>query len=204
MGKIKNIIFDMGGIFLGIDYKKTEQAFIDLGITDFNSFYSQHKASPLFEDLEMGKCTAEEFYEGFCSGTKSQLEAEKIQRAWNAMLGSFSHDTLEWLENIGKKYKIYLYSNTNIIHFEAFQRGFRELTGKKSFDDYFIKAYYSHTLGLRKPYPESYLKILELEGLNAEETLFIDDTPVNIEGAKKAGLQTILLQPPASVLDLDL
>jgi putative hydrolase of the HAD superfamily len=59
-------------------------------------------------------------------------------------------------------------------------------------------------LGLRKPYPESYKKLLEKENLEAVETLFIDDTAKNIEGAKQAGLQTILLLPPKTVFDLDL
>jgi HAD superfamily hydrolase (TIGR01549 family) len=111
---------------------------------------------------------------------------------------------LTWLEDVAKRYRIYLFSNTNIIHFEAIQKTFREQTGKKSFDDYFLKAYYSHTHGLRKPDPESFLKILEQENLQADETLFIDDTPANVEGAKQAGLQAILLLPPKTVMDLDL
>ncbi|GAC1397113.1 MAG: hypothetical protein NVSMB63_17550 [Sediminibacterium sp.] len=41
-------------------------------------------------------------------------------------------------------------------------------------------------------------------GLNASETLFIDDTAKNIKGAGEAGLQTIHLVPPVTVLDLDL
>ncbi len=120
------------------------------------------------------------------------------------MLGTFSTERLQWLKEIRKRYRIYLYSNTNLIHYIAFQKIFREFTGEQNFDNYFIKAHYSHELGLRKPYPESYLKLLEIENLQAEETLFIDDTAKNIEGAKQAGLQAILLLPPKTVLDLDL
>jgi len=57
---------------------------------------------------------------------------------------------------------------------------------------------------VRKPYPEAFKKLLAVEKLNAEETLFIDDSYKNIEGAKEAGLHTILLLPPKTVLDLDL
>lgn len=80
----------------------------------------------------------------------------------------------------------------------------RRENGCENFDNYFIKAYYSHELGLRKPYVESYQKILEEQNLLASETLFIDDTYKNIEGAQKAGLQTIHLQAPVTVLDLGL
>jgi putative hydrolase of the HAD superfamily len=67
-----------------------------------------------------------------------------------------------------------------------------------------MKAYYSHDIGLRKPYKEGFQKILEEQNLKAEETLFIDDTIKNVEGAEKAGLQTIHLVSPKTVLDLNL
>jgi len=73
-----------------------------------------------------------------------------------------------------------------------------------SIDDFnklFIKAYYSHEIGLRKPYPESFLYVLNKQHLNPGETLF---TLKNVEGAKQVGLQTIHLIPPATVLDLEL
>ena len=120
------------------------------------------------------------------------------------MLGTFSRERLQWLQAIGKRYKIYLFSNTNIIHYVAFQKIFSESTGEQNFDDYFIKAHYSHELGVRKPYASSYKKLLEIEKLKPEETLFIDDAAKNIEGAKQAGLQTLLLLPPKTVLDLEL
>jgi putative hydrolase of the HAD superfamily len=204
MQKIKNIIFDLGGIFIDIDFKKTEKAFAALGVDNWSDFYSQHNASTLFEDLETGKVTPEEFYEGFRRETGVPMTDEQIRDAWCAMLGTFYVDRLTWLEEIGFRYKIYLYSNTNIIHYYAFQKIFRECTGRENFDDYFVKAHYSHDLGARKPYPESFKKLLEVENLKAEETLFIDDTSSNIEGAKQAGLETIHLVPPIRLQDLGL
>ncbi len=204
MEKIKNIIFDLGGIFLDIEYQKTENAFVSLGVTKFNNLYTQHTASSLFEDLETGKLSPEEFYEGFRKETGMPLSDQQIKDAWNAMLGRFPVERLIWLEEIGFRYKIYLYSNTNVIHYDAFQKIYQECTGKENFDDYFIKAYYSHDLGVRKPYPESFIKLLTIENLTAAETLFIDDSYKNIEGAKQVGLQTILLLLPITVCDLDL
>jgi putative hydrolase of the HAD superfamily len=204
MKKIKNVIFDLGGVFIDIDFKATEKAFVSLGVTDFNDYYSQHTASTLFEDLETGKASPEEFYERFRKETGVELSDDEIRDAWNAMLGRFPSERLSWLEEIGFKYNIYLYSNTNIIHYNAFQKIYQDCTGQDNFDNYFIRAHYSHDLGVRKPYPDSFKKLLSVEKLDAEETLFIDDSYKNIEGAKEAGLQTILLLPPKTVLDLDL
>jgi FMN phosphatase YigB (HAD superfamily) len=204
MKKLKNIIFDLGGLFIDIDFTATEKAFADLRVTNFNDFYTQHTASILFEDLETGAISPAQFYEGFRRETGTSATDDQIKYAWNAMLGRFPVERLNWLEEIGFRYNIYLYSNTNAIHYDAFQKIYQECTGKENFDDYFLKAYYSHDLKLRKPYPESFRKLLEIENLAADETLFIDDSYKNIEGAKQVGLQTILLVPPKTVLDLDL
>ncbi|ANI89740.1 hypothetical protein A9P82_10825 [Arachidicoccus ginsenosidimutans] len=71
-------------------------------------------------------------------------------------------------------------------------------------ENYFIKTWYSNDVGLRKPYAASFSALLEKENLTPDETLFIDDTIGNIEGATQAGLQTIHLVPPKTVLDLEL
>lgn len=204
MKKIRNIIFDLGGVFIDINFKATQEAFAALGVNNFNDFYSQHSASSLFEDLETGRISAKQFYERFRQESGTELTDGQIRDAWTAMLGRFHQENLNWLEEIGFKYKIYLFSNTNIIHYNALQQIYRDSTGKKNFDDYFIKAHYSHDLGVRKPYPESFKKLLAIESLEADETLFIDDTISNIEGANEAGLQTILLMPPKKLTDLGL
>jgi putative hydrolase of the HAD superfamily len=72
---------------------------------------------------------------------------------------------------------------------------FNQTNTAKLFSSYFIKDYYSHILGLRKPNVDAYIKVLDEQHLQASETLFIDDTLKNIEGAKQAGLLTLLLLP---------
>jgi putative hydrolase of the HAD superfamily len=204
MSTVKNIIFDLGGVFMNLDYQKMEQAFIDLGIANFSELFTQHHSSPLFEDLETGKITNEHFYQQLRKISGVDVSNEAIRDAWNAILLDFPKERIDWLNEIKKKYNIYLFSNTNQIHYDAFIETFRKQTGIENFNQYFIKAYYSHELGLRKPYVDSYQKIIGEQKLTAAETLFIDDTLKNIEGAQQAGLQTIHLAAPLTVLDLNL
>lgn len=204
MQPIKAIIFDLGGVFLNIDYPATRQAFIDLGIGQFDELFSQHHANDLFEQLETGKISPAAFYDAFRRETGLELSDEAIRTAWNAMLLDFPPERLQWLEQVATRYPVYLFSNTNQIHYDAFIETFRSQTGKPDFNAYFVKAHYSHELGLRKPYPEAFTALLRLHGLDAATTVFIDDTWKNIEGARAAGLQTIYLEPPQTVLDLAL
>ena len=60
--------------------------------------------------------------------------------------------------------------------------------GIEYFKAAFEKVHYSNVLGFKKPYPESFAKYCQLEGLEPAKTLFIDDSMQHVEGAEKAGL----------------
>ena len=189
MAKIKNLMFDLGGVLLNIDYNKTAEAFKNLGVHNFDDLYSQHNANQLFELLETGNITEAKFYETMQQYCDSETSLQQIETAWNAMLLSFRTASLKHLETLKENYNLYLLSNTNSIHHTAFNKILEEETGHRRVDGYFINAYYSHKIFRRKPYPSTYQYVLEIAGLNAEETMFIDDSINNIEGAKEAGLQ---------------
>jgi HAD superfamily hydrolase (TIGR01509 family) len=204
MKKIKNIIFDLGGVILNLDFKKTELAFAALGIGNFNEYYTLQTATPLFENLEIGKISTGVFYDEFRKLVKTQLTNDEIMHAWNAMLLDFPPERIEWLKEIKSRYNIYLLSNTNEIHYNSFINTFKQQIGNYNFDDLFIKAYYSHKIGLRKPSREIFEAVLKKENLQSAETLFIDDSVANIEAAKLIGVQTIHLPSPKTILELDL
>jgi putative hydrolase of the HAD superfamily len=129
---IKNIIFDLGGVFIKIQYQKTSQAFKDLGITNFDDFFKQDFCNDLFEQLEVGKVNDIEFYTQFRALTKTNLTNHQIKDAWNAMLGSFWQDRLDWLEGISKRFNIFLFSNTNAIHYNAFMQQYHDSIALKT------------------------------------------------------------------------
>lgn len=189
---------------MNLDFGLTERAFINLGVTAFPGMFNQHHSNDLFERLETGKISDQEFYQAFRQETGTALTDEQIRDAWNALMLDFPQERLDWLSGIREKYQVYLFSNTNSIHYDAFTEILARENNCTDFDNYFIKAYYSHNLGLRKPYVESYQKILAEQQLNPAETLFIDDTAKNLAGAREAGLQTIHLVAPQTVLDLGL
>ncbi|MEO6584455.1 MAG: HAD family phosphatase [Ferruginibacter sp.] len=201
MAILKNIIFDLGGVLLNIDYNKTEQAFAKLGVTDFRLMYDQFSADDLFEKLETGSISARHFYETMIARDKA-LTIDTITNSWNAMLMDFRIGSLSFLKNLAKKYDLYLLSNTNIIHKTRFDIQFTQETGKPSIDDYFKKVYYSHLVGLRKPNDDIFEFLLKDAGIKAGETLFIDDSYNNIEAARKFGIKTHLLLAGEKVEEL--
>ena len=193
MEKIENIIFDLGGVILDVDYNLTRAAFEKLGVANFDEMYSQANANKLFQKLETGEIDEAEFYKELNDCTGLHLSTEEIKKAWNAMLLSFREGSLQFLEEIRSKYKVYLLSNTNLIHWNSFKETFHSKKRSKTFEEYFDKAFYSFKMGLRKPGEEIFRAVIKELKIHPAKTVFIDDSKQNIEAAKKAGLQTILL-----------
>jgi len=204
MRNIKTIIFDFGGVILNIDYYKTSNAFNNLGVASFDDMYSQKNADPLFSNLEEGKLNEEGFYESFRRSTNLQSTNQEIEGAWNAMLLGYRKEALDTLKSIKHKYRLFLLSNTNIIHLQAFNKIYKDEVGQGCLADYFDKIYYSHEIGFRKPNAEAYEYVLKENNLSPSETLFIDDSIQNIETANTLGLQTIFLKERAGIEDLGL
>lgn len=203
MQNIKAIIFDFGGVIFDIDFNKTCLAFSDIGVNDFAERYSLKNADPLFQHLEKGRFSEEDFFKEFRK-LHIGLTDDQIRDAINALLLSYRKEALQTLKSIKHKYRLYLLSNTNSIHLQRFTQIYKEQIGEGSLDDYFDKAYYSHETGYRKPDKEAYEIVLKVNNLSPPETLFIDDSVKNIEGAKALGLQTILLKEGMGIEDLGL
>jgi HAD superfamily hydrolase (TIGR01509 family) len=186
---IKNIIFDLGGVILNIDYQITVEAFKKLGIDDFEEIFSQYKQSTLSDDFETGRITELEFYEGIKTISGKDFTFEEYKNAWNALLLDLPKERINILKKLSKKYRLFLFSNTNETHYKEF------VTKVESdFNTIFEKTYYSHQFGKRKPDSDSFLSILKENNLIIEETLFVDDSIQHIESANLLGIRTLLIQ----------
>jgi glucose-1-phosphatase len=200
---IKNIIFDLGGVILDINYQNTIDAFQRLGFRDFDKHYTQAKQDGVFDAFEEGKISSKDFIDSLKPHLPESAKNEDIIAAWNAMLLNWSVDKIDFIKSLQDKYQIFLFSNTNEIHKTYFEKTLQQQIRLISLDELFIKTYYSHEFGHRKPHPESFKLLLDENQLNAKETLFIDDSIQHMEGAKTTGLQTIHLVNQ-SVLELGL
>jgi FMN phosphatase YigB (HAD superfamily) len=181
---IKNIIFDFGGVVIDIDYHRTKDSFKDLGAENFDELYSQFQQKQLFSLFETGEINEDDFFSGLKSMLPVSIETEKLIHAWNAMLLDFPGENYEFLKSIKSRYRTFLLSNTNETHLEYYFNRIKEWYGIENMDSLFEKTYYSCRLGLRKPNPEIFEFVLKDAGLLPEETLFIDDSPQHVEGAR--------------------
>jgi glucose-1-phosphatase len=203
MAELRNIIFDLGAVLINIDYKKTERAFIQLGFENFEAMYSQFTADAVFEKLETGKISNEDFYNKLITLSNKSITAAQIKNAWNEIILDWRVESLNFLETLSPKYKLFLLSNTNAIHHEYFHNSLKQETNRTEIDSLFTKAYYSHEIHLRKPNEDIFEFVAKDAIINIEETLFIDDSRNNIESAKLLGFKTHLLLEGERIENLD-
>ncbi|HYG15137.1 MAG TPA: HAD family phosphatase [Bacteroidia bacterium] len=190
---IKNIIFDLGGVLINLDPTLTHRAFEKAGAVQVAEHFTFTHQHTLIKEFEVGRMDAPSFRQMFCGIFNTVIQETDFDAAWNAMLLDVPAERLELLRRLKSRYNIYLLSNTNFLHHAFIIEYLRATHGIDNFDAMFHKAYYSHTLGLRKPDAAIYRHVLDENKLNPSETLFFDDNAANIEGAKAVGIQSVLV-----------
>ena len=191
---IDAVIFDLGGVILNLDYDLTVHAFQQLGQRNFDKLYTQANQDKVFDSFEIGQISSNQFIKYLLQFLPESTTESDIVDAWNLMLLDLPKERIELIKEVKKSKRVFLFSNTNAIHFEAFKNQIeREFGNRNLLEDTFEQTYFSHLEKVRKPNKEAFLKVINDQGLECHRTLFIDDSIQHIEGAKSLGIKTIHL-----------
>jgi putative hydrolase of the HAD superfamily len=199
---VKNIIFDFGGVLIDIDFQLSIDAYIKLGSPDFDKLYCKATQSSLFDDLDTGRVTPKQFCDQLITMFPPGVTEQQIIDAWNAIIIGTPAHHIQLLEQLSKNYRIFLLSNTNLIHYYEYSAEIKRKYGYNGIEPLFEKAYLSFNIGMRKPDLEIFEYAIKDSGVVPSETIFIDDSIHNIEPARIAGLRPIHLKDGMDVTDL--
>ncbi|HAL64950.1 MAG: HAD hydrolase, family IA, variant 3 [Bacteroidetes bacterium 38_7] len=187
MKTVCNLILDFGGVILNIDYKRSLRAFQQLGIQWDDPALEGFNRTEAYIKLELGKISPNEFFDELRKYFPRPVSNQELREAWNAILMDMPSERVELLEKISRRYRLFLLSNTNLIHFEKYTQDFKLRFGY-NFENLFEKAYWSFKMHLSKPNPEVFKYVLNDSHIEASETLFIDDTLENVLSAQNVGM----------------
>ena len=198
---VKNIIFDFGGVIFNIDHKKVEKAYRKLGMDNFEALFNQASQSELFQEFEKGKISPAHFRAELKTITGLKVSDKILDDTWNQVLCDYPPHRIELLKGIRKHYRLFLLSNTNIIHYQHYISMFKQNFGY-DFNELFDDSFWSFKIGKRKPDSDPYIHILDKHKLNPGETLFIDDSIQNIISAEKLNVLAFHLNIGTDVSEL--
>jgi glucose-1-phosphatase len=201
MKETEAIIFDLGGVILNIDFSMTQKALERLGLKDAGKHFGKYTQEGFFDQLDRGEITENTLFDEIRKLLPEPAPDYLLRDAWNAMILDFPSQRILLLEKVKARYRTFLLSNTNAVHFPFYNRLIQDM-GVDSLESLFHHTYLSFREGMRKPEPEFFLKLLKEQGLQPETTVFIDDTEMHVEAAVSLGIKTIHLKEGMDVCDL--
>lgn len=200
---IKNIIFDLGGVIIDIDPMLSVEAFGQLCGTDISldDIFPQH--DNFFLAYELGNISDNEFAEAIRKNYRcGHLSDDQICAAWCALIKNPDPARFRLLDKIKEEYRTFVLSNTNGFHVARVEEVVPQYLSGRTFESFFERCFYSHTMHLHKPDRRIYEQVISETGIRPSETLFIDDREMNFTGAREAGLRTYHLTGGETLQDL--
>ena len=185
MRQVQTLFWDVGGVLLtnAWDHHERQRAVEQFHLQK-DEFEARHKQ--VVADFETGKITLDQYLERTVFYQSRSFTREEFKK-YMLSQSRAKQETLDFARTLATKCVMSTINNESRELNEYRIRTF-ELT--KIFDLFVSSCY----VGLRKPDERIYRLALDLVQKNPQETCFIDDRPENIEGARKLGMRTILMQ----------
>ncbi|MBI2570728.1 MAG: HAD family phosphatase [Candidatus Schekmanbacteria bacterium] len=172
------LLFDLGGVLIELDAFARLQAICPDSPGE-DCIRIRWLASPALRAFELGRIGADEFARQFVCEWRLPWSPERFLREFEHWPRALYPGAETLLLALRARYRVCCLTNSNELHLAA-----RPELGTL-FDDLFS----SHRLGLVKPDPAIFHRVVELLGVPAEAIVFFDDAPPNVESASRVGLQ---------------
>lgn len=187
---IRNIIFDLGGVILTLDPQEGVRRFKELGLEQADFWLDAYTQRGIFGELEEGKIDAEAFRLEFSSLVGREVSYDECRHAWLGYAKELPQRNLDILQRLrAEGYRLILLSNTNPYMMSWVRSA--DFDGHGHGIDYYMDALYlSYQLGVMKPSPEFFQRVISSEQIVPSESLFVDDGAKNVAAGAALGLHT--------------
>lgn len=187
---VKNIMFDLGGVIMTIDQPSAVERFKEIGLKDADTRLDLYTQSGIFGDLEEGKITDREFIRELSKLVGRELSYDECKYAWRGYTKEVPMRNIKVLDKLKSMgYRLILISNTNPFMMDWAMSS--DFSGDgRPLSAFFDSMYMSYKMKVMKPNERMFSEIIRQEGINPEETLFVDDGPKNVSMGKTLGLKT--------------
>ncbi|MDF2158118.1 HAD family phosphatase [Algoriphagus sp. CAU 1675] len=195
------LIFDLGNVIVDIDYQRALdliKAELPLHIHEkVDKFY----LTDFHLAYEKGLIDSNTFRSEVNQYFEQDWEDEKVDQLWNNLLGKIPAERLDLVKKLRNFYQVGVLSNTNLVHIHGVNEILQRDHGIKNFDPIFDWVFFSHEMGLAKPQPEIYEKMLSDLKTTPDRVMFFDDLEANVRGAESVGIQAVHVTGPEVIFD---
>jgi len=183
-GMIEVVYLDLGKVLIDFDYDVAAQRLLKISPHPLSEISNVLSEPQLLFEFETGRLSAIEYYKIICDALEMQISLDEFRSLWGSMFLPEPLVSEEFLQNLKRKNRLILLSNTNEIHFDYLVERFPILNQIE-------ERLLSYRVGYMKPDPQIFQLAIEKAGGVPENIFFADDRHENVEGARAAGIQAI-------------
>jgi putative hydrolase of the HAD superfamily len=186
-------LFDLGGVAIEVDLESMLEHWQPHSRLTASEMRSRLRIDETYRRHEQGEIDADRYMRHLAEVFQIRTDIATVAAGWNAMLARPIETTLSFIAEARQRLPCFAFSNTSAIHRETWLARFPGL--EETFDRLFL----SFEMGLRKPEQAAFEAVVESIRKPPGTILFFDDTPENIEGARRVGLEAVLVESPRDV-----
>lgn len=212
---MKNIVFDLGGVIADLDIRGMLERFVALGwkpqagvaafpregdeMRMIRNLADLGPIAELISKMDRGDISGLDFARLILRDCAPDTTLEQVVDTYNSLI-VIPRERIEWIASLRQQYRILLLSNIGDLHWAYFQKecARQGVPVSEMFDDIYV----SYQLHMAKPEPAIFEHLIEDSGITPAETLYIDDSPANIQMGASYGLQTCLIEPNSGIVGL--
>jgi glucose-1-phosphatase len=177
------LLFDLGGVVIDVDFARVVQAWAEAAGVPASHVGARFSLDAGYEAHERGEMALGEYCVHLRRTLGLELTDEHLLAGWNQIFIGEVPQVGALLATLKRTLPLYVFSNTNAAHRAFWQPRYAGIL--EPFADIFCSC----DLGLRKPSPEAYREVCRRIGIGPAHIVFFDDSPVNVRGAREAGLR---------------
>lgn len=189
------VCFDLGRVLVDFDWMRALGEVMSASGLTREQIKERLILSEAFRSFETGRRTPREFHADVERQLSMRMPYERFCELWNSIFTDEISEIVALAERLRSAgMRVAVLSNTNVLHAEYLRQRYAWL---RTWDH----VYLSHEIGARKPDAASYCWVLERTGVAADKTVFVDDLPDNIDGARAVGMRGVLAHSPQAALE---
>lgn len=179
---ITHIVFDLGGVIVKLrGGTPIPLEWLPDNVTPAEAWHSwlTSEGPKLFESGKIGRV---EFSQQVVTEFKFSASPEEFLQHYSDLPESVFDGAKALLKSTGRKFTTACFSNTNELHWDR-------LMIDMDLVSHFDHRFASHLMGMVKPDAESYQHVISELAVDASQILFFDDNLINVEAARREGMQ---------------
>ena len=188
----KAILFDLGKVLVHFDFKRAYRELEPICAFDAAEIPRRLAATGLVERLETGMIEPRDFVAAVCGELQMKVEYKEFCRIFSCIFG----ETLipeSLLEDLARRYRLVLLSNTNAMHFEMLRENYAHMLR------HFHSLILSHEVRAMKPNPAIFQAAVAAAGCRPEECFYTDDIAAFVEAARAQGIDAVQFESYAQL-----